>query len=317
MGDNGHKHDIAAYAAYLKDDRTLLECASGGVATALSQTVIQKGGYVAGVAYSEDFSCARYEIAHTAQALDRFKGSKYIDVEKGTVYRDVQALLERGETVLFFGLPCVVAALHAFLKKEYDGLLTVELVCHGPTDPRVHREYVEYLEKTYHSRLVDFSVKRKKERWTPGYLYAAFENGEVFQKSFYHTEYGYAFRAMAQKRCYSCGFRGDNRSGDLMIGDFWGAVETDPFWNDKGVSCVLVHSQKGLSWLQAVDGLQLFETTFERVVEKNPSVISPRAKRAETDKFTRLFTERGLFYAVKRSKGLKTRIKEFIRSVLK
>ncbi len=317
MSDNGYAHDIAAYAGYLKDDRELLSCSSGGVATALSRAVIQRGGYVAGVTYSEDFSCAQYAIAHTEEALEGFKGSKYTDAEKGTIYSDVQALLEQGETVLFFGLPCVVAALRAFLKKDYDGLLAVELICHGPTDAKVHRQYVAYLQTKYQSRLVDFSVKRKKESWTPGYLYAAFENGEEFYERFYHTEYGYAFSVMAKKPCYTCRFRGDNRTGDMMIGDFWGADENDPFWNKKGVSSILVHSEKGLKWLLSTETLQLYETTVERVLEKNPNVMQPRKKRPETDKFSRLFAEHDLFYAAKHSRSLKTRLKGFVKAVLK
>ena len=134
------KHTIAAYAAYLRDDRELLECASGGVATALARAVIRAGGYVAGVAYTADFMDAQYTIVNTEEGLAALKGSKYIDAEKGTVYKDVQALLDQGERVLFFGLPCVVAALKTVLKQEYDNLLTVELMCHGTPDRRVHRQ---------------------------------------------------------------------------------------------------------------------------------------------------------------------------------
>lgn len=310
-------HDIAAYAAYLRDDSELLECASGGAATALARATIRNGGYVAGVAYTDDFSGARYVIVHTEEGLAALKGSKYIDAEKGTVYKDVQALLEQGEQVLFFGLPCVVAALKSVLKQEYDNLLTVELICHGPTDVRVHRQYVEHLETKYQSRLVDFSVKRKKGGWTPGYLYAAFENGQVYEERFYDTAYGYAFRAMAKKPCYSCKFRGDARVGDLTVGDFWGAVPEDPFWNKNGVSAVLVHTEKGLVRLRAAEDIALFETTPQRIIEKNPSVVQPRTPRPETAKFTRLFEEKGLFYAVKHSKSWKVRVKAAMKSLLK
>lgn len=310
-------HDLAAYAAYLTDDDELLACSSGGVATALARTVIAQGGHVAGVAWCDDFSGARYEIAHDLAGVERLKGTKYIDAEKGTIYKDVQALLEQGERVLFVGLPCTVAALHTFLKKDYDSLLTVELICHGPTDSKVHRDYTAFLQEKYQSRLVDFSVKRKRGGWTPGYLYAAFENGQEFCENFYHTEYGYAFSVMAKVACYTCPFRGDNRTGDLMIGDFWGAVSEDPFWNAKGVSAVLVHSEKGHAWLQAADGLRLYETTVARVLQKNQNVVRPRAKRPETDRFTRLLAEHDLFYAVKHSKRWTTRLKAMIKSCLK
>ena len=155
-------HDIAVYAGYLCDDKELLACASGGVATALARHMILNGGYVAGVTYSDDFMEARYEIAQSLERLDKFKGSKYIEVNKHNVYNEVKHLLDAGEAVLFFGVPCVVAALRTFLKTDYEKLIAVELICHGPTAGKVHRQYVEYLQKQYQSKIVEFSVKRKK-----------------------------------------------------------------------------------------------------------------------------------------------------------
>ena len=311
------EHDIAAYAGYIKNTKELMECSSGGVATALARQCILQGGYVAGVAYSEDFREARYEIADCCERLNRFKGSKYVCVNKGTIFKDVKTILDEGKHVLFFGLPCTVAGLHTYLRTEYENLITVELICHGPTDEKVHRQYVEYLEKLYNSRITDFSVKRKKNSWTPGYLYAEFENGEIFEKPFYHTEYGYAFSVMGSRACYSCKFKGNNRTGDIMIGDFWGAEPEDDFWNPNGVSSILVHTHRGKAFLQSNDEIKLFPTTFERIVEKNPNVIQSRSDRPERKKFEKLFAEHDLFYSVKHSKRFTTRIKSFIKKHLK
>ena len=44
------EHDIAVYGGYLRDDEKLMESTSGGIATALSEYMIEQGGYVAGVA---------------------------------------------------------------------------------------------------------------------------------------------------------------------------------------------------------------------------------------------------------------------------
>ncbi len=140
-------HDIAVYGGYLENDNELLECTSGGIATAISKYMLSLGGLVAGVSYSKDFYAAQYEIIDRESQLDRFKGSKYVEVQKGKIYRDVKDLLDRGKSVLFFGLPCSVAALNTFLGGEYDGLITCELVCQGPTSPKVHVEYIQYLEK--------------------------------------------------------------------------------------------------------------------------------------------------------------------------
>ena len=84
----------------------------------------------------------------------------------------------------------------------------------------------------------------------------------------------------------------------------------------QGVSAVLVHTEKGRSFLSRIEGLKLFETTFERVIEKNPNIINPRKRKPETDKFERLMQEHDLFYAVKHSRRLRTRIKSLIKGLL-
>lgn len=310
-------HDIAAYAGYLKNNSELLKCSSGGIATALAKKIISHGGYVAGVAYSEDFKEAKYEITNSAADLDKFKGSKYISTNKNSVYTNVQSLLNEGHSVLFFGTPCIVAALRSFLKTDYSNLLTVELICHGPTDPKVHEQYIEHLESKHNSKVVGFNVKHKNGKWTPQYLRAEFENGEVFEDRFYNTEYGYAFSAMAQPQCYSCKFRGDNRVADIMLGDFWGANESDEFWNERGVSSILVHTEKGNDFILSTEGISIFPTTYERIIEKNQNIIKPRAKTKITDKFSKLFENYDLFYSVKHSKPLKTKIKALIKRIIK
>ena len=302
-------HDIAAYAAYVEDSQEVLSCSSGGVATALARQMLRQGGYVAGVTYTPDFKEAVYAITNQEEELDKFKGSKYCAVKMGTVYADVKALLDAGEQVLFIGLPCGVAGLRAYLKRKYDGLVTAELICHGPTPAKVHRQYVEYLEKKFGSPLTAFSVKHKKGAWTPAYLYAAFENGAVYEKPFYHTEYGYAFATLAGKACYSCQFRGNNRTGDLMLGDFWGATEQDVFWNKEGVSSVLVHTEKGQKLLLETAGVRLFDTTFQKIVAGNPNIIKPRDSRSNRAKFEQLLESHGLLYAVEHSKSFLSRIK--------
>ena len=53
---------MAVYGSYLEDESKLLQSASGGAATALSEFMLAEGGYVAGVAYSKDFYNAEYII---------------------------------------------------------------------------------------------------------------------------------------------------------------------------------------------------------------------------------------------------------------
>lgn len=309
MFDEYKNHDIAAYAGWVSDDKELLSCTSGGIASALSRKMIQNGGYVAGVTYTDGFYKAGYEIVNDESQLYKFKSSKYVEVDKGNIYQQVKKLVEDNKKVLFFGLPCVNAALRKVLGREYENLIVVDLICHGPVRSEIHKDFIASLEKKYKSKIVNFTTRKKRGERLPFYLRAEFENGKFYEKKFYQSVYGYACRLSGLHQCYSCKFRGNNRTGDIMIGDFWGALKEDEFFNIKGVSAILVHTQKGHDFLKSSDEINLFETTFERIVTKNLVVVNPRVKHPDTDKFEQLYKKRGLNYAAKHSKGIKTKLK--------
>ncbi len=302
-------HSIAVYGGYLKERRKLLESSSGGIATALAEHIIGEGGYVAGVAYDASFRKAEYIVVDNVNDLSRLKGSKYIETDKCNVFTKVRDILNQGKRVLFFGLPCIVAALYGTLRgTSTDNLITCELICHGHTSQKVHQEYIDHLEKKHRSKIVRFSVRYKKNGWTPSYVHAEFSNGKTFEKPFYDTEYGHAFSVYSNLPCYSCRFKGNDRQGDIMLGDFWGAKKEDPFWNDNGVSVVLVHSKKGLDFINSTDGIALFETSLERAISGNPNIIRQRKLPDSRERFDRLFQEKGLLYAAKHTKSRKKRI---------
>lgn len=286
-----------AYAGYVSNPHELLSCTSGGIATALGRHMLSLGGYVAGVSYSEDFYTARYEIIRDETGLEKLKGSKYIEVKKGSIYRDVRTLLEENKQVLFFGLPCAIAALNASLGREYPNLVTAALICHGPTYAEVHRQFVAHLEQTFGTTVADFTVRRKAEGWTPAYLQARFADGQVYQEKFDATPYGHAFRLLSKKGCYTCPFRKQPRQWDLTIGDFWGAEETDPCWNRDGVSAILTHTQRGLTFLMETPDIRLFEASPERIVEGNPCLVQDRCPKPQREAFLRLLRQQGLWEA--------------------
>lgn len=321
MYEEFKNHCIAAYGAYLNSDKEILSCTSGGVATALSKKFIEDGGYVVGVKYTSDFKGAEYYITNNISDLELFKGSKYIDAKMGNILDRVKFLLLKKEKVLFIGLPCKVGALKTYLKNEYENLLTCELICHGPTLTKVHTEYIDYLEKKFNSKIIDFSVRKKKTKWLPYYLYAKFENGKEFYKEFYKTEYGIAFATISIERCYNCKFKGNNRVGDIQIGDFWGYDNTKQYYNKLGTSCILVHSAKGNECIKNNNYLSIYEVSFEEIVKNNKMIISSKKMNQKYESFKHNFESNGLFYAVKKSLTIKDKLKKlcpnFVKKLIK
>lgn len=98
-----------AYSGHYKSPEKLLESASGGAASALSERFLKDGGVVFGVRYSDDFRRAEYCCVTDAEDLPRLKGSKYISSDKYMQYEGRRVLvhvlagefLAQGRNVLF------------------------------------------------------------------------------------------------------------------------------------------------------------------------------------------------------------------------
>ena len=302
-------HNLQIYASSVSDTTELRKSASGGVASAVSRKIIADGGVVFGVAYSTDFTRAEYKKAETLAELEVFRSSKYIQAEKGRIYSKVKETLASGCRTLFIGLPCEVAGLKSFLRKEYDNLTTAELICHGPTSPKVAEEFVHALEKKYQSRVVSINVRYKKDgKWTPPFLRAEFTDGREYLEPFYATDYGRAFGIFSRPSCYSCTYKGDKRAADITFGDYWGCTDTDSFYNPGGVSVIFVHTGKGAALLEGVRDLELTETDFEHAAKGNPLLFSSKAKSPQRGVFSEVFAAKGLHAACRRSRTVKQQV---------
>lgn len=317
MNINLEEHDIAVYAGYLREESLIKESSSGGIATSLAKKIISQGGYVAGVIYSKDVYKIEYLISNNIEDIQRFKGTKYAEVDLKDVFRNIKELLQKEKKVLFFGVPCIVSALKKYCADQLDNLILCEMICHGPVSKKVHKEYIKYLEEKYKSKVIDFNVRYKVNgQWTPKYLMAKFSNGKIIKLPFEETEYGMAFAIMGMEKCYHCSFKGNLRQGDIMLGDFWGANRRDVFWNDSGVSVIFAETEKGNRLLNSLDDILLFPTTFEKAIKFNPMVIKSKIKNNMYDKFKTIFEEFGLITAIKKCIPLKVRIKIKLKNIL-
>lgn len=74
--------ELKAYYGSLINRMELKTVASGGAATAISEKVIEEGGTVVGVVWSDDYKSAHYECVESKAGLEKLKSSKYIVSEK-------------------------------------------------------------------------------------------------------------------------------------------------------------------------------------------------------------------------------------------
>ncbi|MBR4309125.1 MAG: Coenzyme F420 hydrogenase/dehydrogenase, beta subunit C-terminal domain [Oscillospiraceae bacterium] len=204
-----------------------------------------------------------------------------------------------------------------YTKKFHKKFYSVDLICHGPTDPKVAAEYIGKLEKKYGSELIHINVRAKNPYSRPAYLYAGFRNGREHKEPFYETAYGIAFFNMALPGCYDCKHKGPNHYSDLTIGDYWGSKEGDPGYNPYGASVAFVYTEKGEKLLKNQENFTLFPADCRKALKANPRYLTSSPSTPAARAFRENFNKKGLFYAVRKSQSFPAQLKKRIKKLLK
>ena len=236
-----------AFAVQASDCDIVEKSSSGGMFYLLASDVLKKGGYVCGVEVDAK-NKIRHAIVDDLENLNRLFGSKYVQSEVGDVYISIKKLLESGKIVLFSGTPCQVSGLKAFLNKDYNNLLTVDVICHGVPSPYAWEKYLELQEKKFGSKIVGVNFRKKTTSWKNYGMELRFANGDIYFEPGRNDAYLIQFfeNLCLRETCYSCEFKGANRSSDITIGDFWGKDEVCPeLAGERGLSLVIVNTSKG------------------------------------------------------------------------
>lgn len=100
--------------------------------------MIAQGGVVYGCVFERENDMLRPVIAEasTLEEIEPMLGSKYVQSDTAESYLGVKKHLNDGKFVLYSGLPCQIAGLKGFLRKSYDNLLTLDIICHGVPNER-------------------------------------------------------------------------------------------------------------------------------------------------------------------------------------
>lgn len=287
---------LTAYAAKNKDEEIRLKSSSGGIFTLLAEKIIDENGVVFGARFDENWEVT-HDYTKTKEGLAAFRGSKYVQSRMGNCYSYAKQFLDNGRKVLFTGTSCQIAGLKNFLRKDYDNLITVDVVCHGVPSPKVWRLYLKELitnnsKKKYNSpssihdgdvQISDISFRNKCSGWK-NYSFAftlsksttnrESKNTIQFSSVFTEVPYMNIFLSNLSLRlsCYACPAKTGKSQSDITIADFWGIEKVRPeFDDDKGISLVLIYTDKGR---KTYDELlcENLNISYKEALLKNPSI---------------------------------------------
>lgn len=313
-------YPLKCYASWIKDKEKRKICASGGIGTIMSEYIIKQGGVVFGSRYNADLTPVM-TYTDNLEELEYFKGSRYVQSLVGeTTYKKVKDFLRNDRQVMFVGTPCQIAGLKSYLRKEYDNLITVDLICHGVCPTSYLKEEVAYLADKYkltdiadirfrgndgnNFRLTLWNKDRRKLFPRDNYREKMLRIGGLQQ---YYLK-GFLLGVSMRENCYSCNYARPERISDITIGDFIGLGKTIPFEYPKAnVSSVTINTQKGNSFYEKVsetmDTLVNVERDYLERLQYKPSLVHPFDRHPLNAKFVELYKQRGYLFAIHTTLG--------------
>lgn len=266
-----------AYAAISKREEIRLKSSSGGLFYVLAEYVISQGGVVFGASLVENSKRVNHIAIECIEDLRKLQKSKYVQSEIGTTYMEAKRILDTGRLVLFSGTPCQIKGLSFYLNKNYDNLISVDIICHGVPSPGLWEKYISSMEKSGHINVSKVIFRYKISDWKELGVHKI-DSETCFTCKLKHTD---PFIQMFLKNyslrpsCYACNVK-KNKVSDITLGDFWGVEKICPEINDgKGVSLVLVRSSRGKELINEVHNrLLLKQVSYEAAIKYNSAEYS-------------------------------------------
>lgn len=276
---NLKKNDLSesiCYAAEHKNLEVVFDSTSGGMFSALADIMYRSKGYVGGAIFNEDFSVRQY-ISNDKADLPRLRSSKYLQSNLEGFFKQVSELVKVGENVLVCGSPCQMAALRAFLRKDYDNLIIVDYICRGINSPKVWRKYLDSFEERYGHKVVYCKAKSKEYGWRNLTQKVILSNGKAYYETKDQSKFtqGYLQTGVyCRPSCYDCKFKGYPRISDITLADFWGIENVDiSMEKDLGTSLVMVNSKKGEVYFEkAKQRINYIQVPFKSIEAGNRSL---------------------------------------------
>lgn len=284
-----HEPPSSCYAV-MCDDTLRKNSASGGLFAMIAQEYLKKGGYVCGAAFSEDYRHVNHTIINDEQDLIRLQNSKYVQSNIGNIFSEIKELLEDNKQVLFSGTPCQVAGLNSYLEKNYDNLLTMDIVCHSVPSPFVWEKFVDEIANG--RDILKVSFRNKKYTWHASQaLEFELKNGffttKIKDELFFR---GFMERLIINDTCCNCKYTNLQRPADITIGDFWGIDKIDTDMDDKkGTSLLIINTSKGLDTFEMYKKLFLKYKKFgiKSALIGNPRLCRPSEQHINRRNFVK------------------------------
>lgn len=297
----------AAYAAMVKDVEQRKKSSSGGMFYAIACWILQQGGKVYGASMDENHQVKHIGVDNVND-LQLLRGSKYVQSDLQCVFADIKNDLKAGRWCYFVGTGCQVAGLKAFLRKDYETLLTSDLVCHGVPSQWLFDRHIQYLEEKHKGKVSGYQFRNNKTWGVSEIFNLRNPKGKVKRYKFpsYNLSpylYSFMYAMTYRYSCYDCKFARIPRQGDITLADYWGVKEFFPnLDSSKGISLTLVNSPKGAVIFEQIKNMcEVWHSTIADGAKHNGNLIHVSEKNGLREISYREVKEKGYAKVAKKT----------------
>lgn len=308
------------YVGYNKSEEVRLNSSSGGIFSLIANYILEQKGIVIGAAFNKENELKHIAIEKTKD-LNKLMGSKYLQSDLTDIFKYIKYNI-KDRKILFVGTPCQVGGLKAFIKKDYNNLICVDLVCHGVPSPKLFKKYIEELENE-NGKLLDYNFRDNSTGWDTYSNTATFKEKTITEDR-KQNKYMKLFLSDVALRqsCFNCNFKLGNKYSDITLGDFWGIKNHYPeMYNKSGVSAIIINTKQGEELFNNINkDIEYKECKLEEILSGNPSLKISGTEPKTRDNFFKEIDKLSISELTKKYQkkiSLLSKIKRKLKSLIK
>lgn len=310
------KDPICCYGTKNEEESIRRQSSSGGFFSIIADYVLNHRGVVYGARFNQNWEVV-HDFTETKDGLKEFRNSKYVQSNIGHMFKQVFEHLNNGRMVLFSGTPCQIAGLKRYLHKDFENLITVDVVCHGTPSPKVWREYFSCLDC---KDVGAVCFKDKSTGWRNySFTIRNIKGDIIFREKASENKYLMAFSRNLTLRpsCFNCPAKGGKSGSDITIADFWGIEHVLPHYDDdKGYNFICANTNKGLDIIGKLN-ISCHKTNYDVAKQYNSCIYRSSMEPTDYLSFWEKYNKDGIQTVFKLKKHQYSFMKRIINKIIR
>lgn len=261
-----------AYAAVSKSADIWRRSASGGAFSEICRIWGDKETMIVGA--TMEFPNVHHIAVVGYDNIAPLCKSKYVSSAIEDVFKQIHSYLKTDRKVIFCGCPCQVDGLKSYLRKEYDNLLTLDLICHGQGSPLVFKECMNTISESIGENIISYEFRHKGKVFDSDYIASL----RTIDKTYLSKQDPYISLFLSQnclRPCCgsNCKYRTSQRKGDLTLADCKGLWDIFPdlLGTKRNYSTIVANTKKGHIVADALSSvMDIRIATIDSVKKYNP-----------------------------------------------